>query len=320
MGDEKGSIPGIHHITAITGDARENINFYTDALGLRLVKLTVNFDDPSAYHLYFGDKLGRPGTALTFFAWPGARPGRRGTHQATSLSFSVPDGALGFWSHRLGSLGVDFDIRHRFDEEFIAFRDPDGLGLELVAHAGAKERPGWDGGPIPIEQAIRGFYHVTLTARNHEPTARFLVDTMGFKSAKEDGDLHRFATGPGGAGASLDIRREPDAPSGLVALGAIHHVAWRTPGDREQAAWHQYLAQRGVNVTQIIDRYYFHSIYFREPGGVLFEIATDPPGFAIDEPPERLGSGLRLPPWLENRRALIERSLPPIELRKVQRK
>jgi glyoxalase family protein len=318
MSDNKTELQGIHHVTAITADARENIDFYTRVLGLRMVKLTVNFDDPSAYHLYFGDELGRPGTALTFFSWPGARHGKRGVGQAVSCSFSVPENALGFWVQRLEAHGIKVEgSGSRFDEEFISFLDPDGLALELAAHRGAEERPGWSRGPVKSEYAIRGFHHVTISVRNLEPSAHFITGTLGFKPAGELGDAHRFVVGPGGAGAIIDVMLEPNRPAGLVAVGTIHHVAWRTPDNEQQIAWQHALLQKGVNVTPIIDRHYFKSIYFREPGGVLFEIATDPPGFTVDESPEQFGTGLKLPPWMEKDRANIERSLPSIELKRV---
>ncbi|OGC89174.1 MAG: diguanylate cyclase [candidate division Zixibacteria bacterium RBG_16_53_22] len=320
MNDLRREIPGIHHITAIAGDPRENVEFYTGVLGLRMVKMTVNFDDPSAYHLYFGDELGRPGTALTFFSWPGARRGRRGAGQAVACSFSVPDDSLGYWVERLGSRGIRIEGRGlRFEEEYISFSDHDGLALELVAHNGAKEKPGWDKGSVPAEMAIRGFHSVTLSARNHEPTANFLIGTMGFRASGDSGNLFRFQTGAGDTASNIYIRREPDNLPGLVAVGTIHHVAWRTPNDEEQAAWRGALAQKGANVTQIVDRLYFRSIYFREPGGVLFEIATDTPGFTVDEAPELLGTSLKLPPWMEQNRPVIEHGLPPIELKKAYR-
>jgi catechol 2,3-dioxygenase-like lactoylglutathione lyase family enzyme len=319
MNKVKRELAGIHHVTAIAGNPQENIEFYTGVMGLRMVKLTVNFDDPSAYHLYFGDELGRPGTVLTFFFWPDARSGRKGIGQATACAFSMPRGSEAYWIERLESYGIRIEGRGvRFDEEYISFSDPDGLALELVAHDDAEKRHGWDRGPVPVEHAIRGFHGVTLSALNNGPTAKLLTETMGFRMIGESGNLHRYVTGIDGA-STVDIRTEPDGPTGLIAVGSIHHVAWRTPNAEEQEAWRQILWQQGRHVTQIINREYFHSIYFREPGGVLFEIATDKPGFTVDETPEQLGSGLKLPPWMEPNRAVIEKSLPPIELGKVHR-
>lgn len=310
------SLPGIHHITAITADAQGNVDFHTGVLGLRLVKVTVNFDDPSAYHLYYGDEVGSPGTALTYFAWPGAARGRRGTGQANSFSYSIPENAIPFWIERLNLYEVPFRKPYRrFDEEVVTFFSPDGLQMELVAHSGAEARDAWEGGPVPVEHAIRGFHGISLGERQGEPTARMLSENLGFKFLEEASGTLRFETG--GAGNPVDIQTSPTEATGLIADGSIHHVAWRTPTDEDQEAWRQQLASKGLGVTQVIDRQYFHSIYFREPGGVLFEIATDLPGFTIDEAKNKLGSSLKLPPWMEKNRQAIERSLPPLELHKA---
>jgi glyoxalase family protein len=316
MAEQK--ILGIHHISAITADPQKNIDFHTGVLGLRMVKLTVNFDDPGSYHLYFGDEIGRPGTVLTYFAWPGAPRGRHGAGQATAVSFSIPQGAEGFWMERFREYNVITEKPYeRFDEEVITFYNPDGLKLELVAHPDARERDGWPDGPISEEYAIRGFYSVTISELNKEPTIQMLTDTLGFRDINEVGERIRFESGMGGYGTMLDVQAQPGGPGGLVAAGTIHHIAWRTPNDSEHESWRQKLIHEGFNVTEIINRYYFHSIYFREPGGVLFEIATDPPGFTIDEPPSRLGTDLKLPPWLEPGRATILRRLPQLDLKKV---
>jgi glyoxalase family protein len=314
-------LPGIHHITAITADAQKNVDFHTSVLGLRLVKLTVNFDDPSAYHLYFGDEIGHPGTVLTYFAWPGAGRGRQGTGQANALSFSIPQRGLSFWIDRFNMMKIPFKGPFaRFNEEVISFSDPDGLQMELVAHSSADAREGWSDGPVPAEFAIRGFYNITLGERQHEPTVKMLTETLGFRLIGENSETLRFATGDGGAGSMVDIQAIPSDTRGIIACGSIHHVAWRTPSDEAEAAWRQSLVSNGIGVTQIIDRQYFHSIYFREPGGVLFEIATDTPGFTIDEPKNKLGSSLKLPPWMERNRQAIEHSLLPLELEKIGRK
>ena len=312
-------IGGIHHVTAIARDPQANIDFYAGVLGLRLVKKTVNFDDPGTYHFYYGDGEGTPGTILTFFPWPMAKRGSRGAGQATVTSFSVPEGSLGWWSERLDRLGIDYEApRARFDEEVMSVLDPDGLLLELVARSGDERTP-WEGGPIPVEHAIRGFEGVTLTEWNPEVTARVLTDLMGFRPAGESGDRLRFEVAAGGAGMRVDVLAKPDAPRGHVSAGTVHHVAWRTPDDAQQRAWHQELVSRGFQVSPILDRQYFHSIYFREPGGVLFEIATDSPGFIRDEPVETLGSDLKLPPWLEAERGKIEGILPRIEVPAAER-
>jgi len=304
---------GIHHVTAIARDPQANVDFYAGVLGLRLVKRTVNFDDPGTYHLYYGDETGRPGTILTFFPWPMARRGTRGTGQATVTAFSVPEGSLGFWRERLAAHGVAHDEpARRFAEEVLTLLDPDGLKLELVAHAGAGEAEPWDGGPVPAEHAIRGFHGVTLAQQGYEATAELLTGPMEFEHAGEAGNRFRFMAAGEGPGRVVDVLCSPDLPPGRVAAGTVHHVAFRAADDADQLARREALAGRGLNVTPVLDRQYFHSIYFREPGGVLFEIATDPPGFTLDEPPEELGSALRLPPWLEPHRTRIEATLPPL--------
>lgn len=308
-------IRGIHHVTAIATDPQANVDFYTGVLGLRLVKKTVNFDDPGTYHFYYGDEQGHPGTILTFFPWPMARRGTHGAGQTTATAFSVPAGSLGYWSERLERLGVPAESpRERFSEEVLTFLDPDGMKLELVARAGDDRAP-WEGGPVPAEHAIRGFAGVTLTEWNPEVTARLLTGTMGFRPAGEAGDRFRFESGAGGPGTQVDILASPSAPRGHVAAGTVHHVAFRVADDPAQREWHELLLGRGQHVSPIMDRQYFHSIYFREPGGVLFELATDPPGFTWDEPVAELGSGLRLPPWLEGERKTIESILPPVRVK-----
>ncbi len=309
------AILGIHHVTAIAGDPQRNLDFYTGLLGLRLVKLTVNFDDPSTYHLYYGDELGHPGTILTFFPWPGAPKGRLGTGQLTVTSFSIPEAAMGFWMDRLKSHNVPFQGPiARFHERLLAFSDPEGLQLELVASEHARDWRLWKDGPVPAEFAVRGFHGVTLSEESHIQTVSLLADTLGFRKIANDGNRFRYETAEGGPGAIVDVLHQPESPSGVVSVGTVHHVAWRTPDDEQQKAWRQKLVEVGRNVTPMIDRKYFHSIYFREPGGVLFEIATDPPGFTVDEPAQELGTHLKLPPWLEPDRHEIEQSLPPVHL------
>ena len=303
---------GIHHVTAIAGDPRTNVAFYAGVLGLRLVKKTVNFDDPETYHLYFGDELGHPGTIMTFFPWPGARRGRPGVGQLTVTSFAVPPQALGYWSERLRSNGIPAERGDLLEEELLAFADPDGLKLEIVGVPSAVNRTGWAGGPVPAEHAIRGFAHVTLAEEGYEATARLLTDVMGFRLAAETGNRFRYAIGDGAAGMVVDVLCMPDAPPGRIAVGTVHHIAYRVASDIAQGQWRERLVGQGINVTPVLDRQYFRSIYYREPGGVLFEIATDPPGFTIDESPADLGTGLQLPPWLERSRPRIEAALPPL--------
>lgn len=306
-------IPGIHHVTAIASNPQQNIDFYTGFLGLRLVKLTVNFDDPESYHLYYGDYTGSPGTVLTFFAWPGAPRGRGGVGQVTATSFSIPEGSVGFWLDRFAEHDIAFqgpDVR--FGEEVIVFRDPDGLQLELIAHADAREVREWMDGPVPVEHATRGFRGVTLSEASLGGTGALLSELMDFERLGEDQGRVRFQAPGDGAGRMVEIMTSPGWLPGRVAVGTVHHVAWRTPNEAEQEEWRDEIATVGINVTPRMDRKYFRSIYFREPGGVLFEIATDEPGFAVDEPVERLGTGLMLPAWLEASRPQIERRLPPL--------
>jgi glyoxalase family protein len=304
------TLPGIHHVTAITSDAQTNADFYAGLLGLRLVKKTVNFDDPTSYHLYYGDEVGRPGSAMTFFVWPGAPRGRQGPGQVLVTAFSVPAGSLEWWAARLREAGLDVgDPESRFGDGVLPFADPEGMRLELVAPALPDPREPWAGGPVPAEHGIRGFHSVILSLPGNEDTARLLTDTLGFRAGPAAGDRARFETGA--AGGVADLRAMPDAAPGLVAAGTVHHVAWRTPDDASQLDWRDVVIGAGYDVTPVLDRQYFHSIYFREPGGVLFEIATDVPGFTMDEPAEALGSSLRLPPRLEPLRAELELRLPP---------
>ncbi len=311
-------ITGLHHVTAIAGDPQRNIDFYMGFLGLRLVKLTVNYDDPETYHLYYGDGIGRPGTIMTFFPWPGAPKGRKGTGQLTTTSFAIPEGAIDFWMGRLKERQVGFKgpIRRNDNEQVLSFSDPDGLALELVSHPRATDRGGWEDGPVPHEHAVRGFHAVTLTEEGYERTAAMLTKVLGFRLGREVGIRFRYAIAAGDPGALLDVECKPASPPGMVSVGTVHHVAWRTPNDEQQKAWRDVLVKSGLNVTPIIDRQYFRSIYFREPGGVLFEIATDPPGFTIDEKEEELGKSLKLPPWLEPLRQHLEHALPSVHLPK----
>ena len=312
-------VPGIHHVTAICGDPQANIDFYTSTLGIRLVKLTVNFDDPQSYHLYYGDASGRPGTILTFFAWPGAPRRWRGTGQVTTVSFSAPSNSLDFWKKRLTGKGVKIETESkRFDDEAIVFYDPDGLQLELVASP-KDDREGWKEGPVPSEYTVKGFYGVTLSVEGYEQTASLLTGVMGFHFVGQKGDRFRYRSAGIENPSTVDILCLPGAKWGEVSLGTVHHVAWRTPNDEEQRAWREKLVKARLNVTPVIDRKYFHSIYFREPGHVLFEIATDPPGFTVDEPLEKLGSALTLPAWLEPMRSHLESILPPVKLPDTQK-
>jgi glyoxalase family protein len=306
---------GIHHVTALAGDPQNNADFYTKVLGLRLVKKTVNFDAPDVYHLYYGDKIGRPGTILTFFPFPNAARGKRGVGEIEAVSLTVPVSSMGFWAEHLSRHGVAFGgPARRFNEDVFSFQDPDGMRLELVFTEGAQGRSHWSGSPIPGDSAVRGISGVTLMLADHEKTARLLVGTMGFTLLETRGDRSRYVIGEGHGRASLDIMTQPTLPPSRQSAGSVHHIAWRVATDEGQRAWQETIAQVNIPVTDILDRNYFQSIYFREPGGVLFEIATDTPGFTIDEPADGLGSHLQLPHWLEPDRKSIERTLPPIVL------
>lgn len=311
-------IPGIHHVTAIAGPAQPNVDFYAGFLGLRLVKRTVNFDDPETYHLYYGDEVGRPGSILTFFPWPDAFQGKNGIGMASSLAFSIPPGASDYWIGRFADEGRPFDAPViRFGQPVIRFEDPDGLILELIEEP---ELPleiesvsGWSN-PIPDGSAIRHFHSVTLGIASPEPTARLLVDTFGYQAAGEEEGRLRFSSVQGQGGHVVDIIQPETSLHGRMGKGTIHHIAFRAKDDEEQAYWQDELSSLGFDVTPVRDRQYFRSIYFREPGGVLFEIATDPPGFTRDEAPDKLGSSLKLPEWLEPRRGALEKRLPDLNV------
>lgn len=308
-------IAGIHHITAIASDPQRNLDFYTQTLGLRLVKLTVNFDDPGAYHFYFADEAGRPGTVMTFFPWPNARQGRRGSGQIGVTAFNVPGESLGYWQERFKQHGVTTSSPfRRFDEEVLTLLDPDGMQIELVAQDQPGSQPGWAGGPVPPEHSIRGFGSPAVLSNAIEKTAALLSETFGLHETAQSGARRRFSALGEGQGAHIDLEVRPGEQPGRMGAGVVHHIAWRVPDDVQQLAWREKLIQLNYEVTPVLDRQYFHSIYFREPGGVLFELATDLPGFTFDEPLEALGSSLRLPPWLEPRRKMIEESLPPLNL------
>jgi len=314
------SVLGIHHVTAIASDPQRNADFYAGVLGLRLVKRTVNFDDPQTYHLYYGDEIGTPGSIMTFFPWPGARRGRIGSGQVAVTSFAVVPGAIGFWIERFVRHGIKYQgpAKHGVGaeaEQVISFVDPDGLMLEIVGHPAAESRPAWADAPgIPREHAIHGFHGVTLWLDRATASEKILIDTLGFRPLREDGSTRRFEVGDGGPGALVDVRTVGDFGHGVGGAGTVHHVAFRVPDDEAELDVRRQLSSAGLHPTPVIDRNYFHSVYFREPGGVLFELATNPPGFAIDEPVEHLGERLMLPAQYEPHRAEIEAVLPPIHL------
>lgn len=305
---------GIHHVTAIAGSPARNLGFYTRTLGLRLVKKTVNFDDPGTYHFYYGDEAGGPGTILTFFPWEHAAPGRGGVGLTQTTAFRVPAASIGYWSHRFVELGVKHEApEKRFGETVLPFADPDGMSLALVGTPGAEAEPAWSDGGIPAEHAIRGLQGVTLLLEEAAPTAAILTGVLGFVDGGREGSLLRF-TAPGQPGGVVDLREAPGFLAGRMGRGSVHHVAFRAADDAEQAEMARKLLQNhGLHATEQKDRQYFRSIYFREPGGILFEIATDQPGFAIDEPLAALGGALKLPPFLEARRAHLEAILPALD-------
>ena len=278
------------------------------------MKLTVNFDDPGTYHFYFGDRRGSPGSILTFFPWAGVPRGTVGNGQVCATSFAVPRASLEFWRDRLGELGrAPEDAEPRFGERVLAFEDPDGLPLELVAAGASSAIEPWSAA-VPAEHAIRGFHSATLAEEGYEETAALLRDVMGLREAGNEGNRYRFQMGAGGDAAIVDVVVAPDGRPGRLGSGTVHHIAWRTHDDAQQLAWRKQLVGKGFNVSPVMDRTYFHSIYYREPGGILFEIATDPPGFALDEHPDRLGEQLKLPAQFESHRQALERALPPLTL------
>jgi len=305
------NVSGIHHVTSMAGDPARAVRFYREVLGLRLVKRTVNFDDPGTYHLYFGDSVGSPGTALTLFPYPDGRPGRAGAGQVTGTAFRVPEGSLDYWADRLDEHGVAREQPvEAFGHRMLGFEDADGLWYELVAAGEAGDVDPWDGA-VPAEHAIRGFFGVVLSLAEPGPTVEVL-DRLGYERTGEDGDRTRYRVPGGEPGAVVDLRTTD--VGGRMGVGCVHHVAFRTPDDDAQADWQATLREHGHHVTEVKDRQYFRSIYFREPGGVLFEIATDGPGFTRDETRESLGETLKLPPWLEEDGAAIEDALPALDV------
>jgi glyoxalase family protein len=303
---------GIHHVTAICSDPKKNVAFYTRNLGLRMVKKTVNFDDPSTWHLYYGDETGRPGTALTFFVWGELPAGRNGVGMAVETAFVIPQRSLGYWTQRLIALGVSHDApEKRFGETVLPLRDPDGMRLALVAVNGADAIAGWSNGDVPAEHAVRGFHGVTLMVEADAATAKVLTGALGLRAVAREDNLRRFV-GAEKLGAVVDIRTAEGFLAGHQGAGSVHHVAFRADDDAAQSDIVKEIKAQGLRPTDQIDRRYFRSVYFREPGGVLFEIATDDPGFTLDEPKEQLGHEIKLPPWYEPKRAEIVPALPPL--------
>lgn len=309
------NITGLHHVTALTSDAQKNLDFYAGILGLRLVKKTINFDAPDVYHLYYGDEVGHPGTILTFFPFDGLPAGRKGKGQLTVISFSVPGNSLEYWTKRLDHFKIPYENpSERFDDEVaIYFEDYDGLGIELIA-SGNDKRKGFTYGQIPAGFAVKGFYSVTLSEEGYEKTAGILTDQMDHNLVAEKGNRFRFSPA-NNPGSFVDILCSPDSLRAIGGSGTVHHVAFATPNDDTQLDFREKLVNKGVvNPTPVIDRQYFHSVYFREPGGILFEAATSDIGFTLDESKSKLGEKLKLPPWEEVNRSKIEHLLRPVEI------
>jgi glyoxalase family protein len=307
-------ILGLHHITAIAGDAKRNFDFYTKVLGLRFIKKTVNFDDPQTYHFYFGDYEGTPGTILTFFPWGSAvRQGRRGAGMATEIGYSVPKGSLEWWKQRFDDKNVIFNnIAEKFGTRYLTFLDPDGLKLELIETDETDNRKPFETDEVKANVATKGFYNVTLTLNDAKPTAAILTNVFDYKLIAQEGNRYRYATDAIATANIIDIVELPNENHGLGANGTIHHIAFRVKDDATQMALREKIEALGLHITPQIDRNYFHSLYFREPGGVLFEIATDNPGFTVDEPVEELGKNLKLPVQYEPQRKKIEAHLVPL--------
>ncbi|MFE8698763.1 ring-cleaving dioxygenase [Cytobacillus sp. FJAT-53684] len=305
---------GIHHITAIVGHPQENVDFYAGVLGLRLVKQTVNFDDPGTYHLYFGNEGGKPGTIITFFPWAGARKGVIGDGQVGVTSYVVPTSSLDFWKKRLEQFNVSYTVMERFGEQYLKFDDPHGLHLEIVERE-AGELNTWSYGEVIPEVAIKGFGGATLFSTQPEKTAELLEKVMGLEVVGHEEDLIRFRSSAD-IGNIIDLKLTPTG-RGQMGVGMVHHIAWRATDDEDQLDWQRYVAENGYGVTPVQDRNYFNAIYFKEHGEILFEIATDPPGFAHDESEETMGERLMLPNQYEKYREQLERKLIPIEVREL---
>ncbi|KAF2337459.1 ring-cleaving dioxygenase [Flavobacterium nitrogenifigens] len=307
-------ILGLHHITAIAGDAKRNFDFYSKVLGLRFIKKTVNFDDPGTYHFYFGDEVGSAGTILTFFPWgEGIQQGRKGSGMATEIGYSVPKGSLDFWQKRFEKYNVIYNKpAEKFGEKYLTFLDPDGLKLELIESKTEDNRKAWETDEVKADVATKGFHNITLTLNSIKATAAILTDIFGYKLIDQDVNRYRYATDAVENAAIVDLVELPEEKRGLNANGTIHHVAFRVPNDEILMKFREKIEDYGLQITPQIDRQYFHSLYFREPGGVLFEIATDNPGFTVDESLEELGQNLKLPAQYEPQRAAIEKHLVKI--------
>lgn len=311
------AVRGLHHITVIAGDAQENLDFYTGVLGLRLVKKSVNQDAPETYHLFYADGAGTPGTSLTFFPWPDLPKGRPRAGQIVEVPLAVPKGSLAYWQRRFEQEEVPTEeVEERFGERTLPFEDPHGLRLALVETEAERDVVPWSRGPVPAEHQLRGTHAVRLWEHELEATETLLTEVMGFKKLGAEDGWHRYGAEGGGSGTLAEVKVVDQAPrrgTRVSGTGGVHHAAWRVRDDREEQALRDAVAEAGLRPTDPIDRFWFTSVYFREPGGVLFELATDGPGFAADEDPDKLGTSLVLPPWMEEQRDQIEAALPPLE-------
>lgn len=311
---ESPAVHGIHHVTALAGDPQANLDFYVGVVGMRLVKRSVNQDDPSLYHLFYADAAGTPGTDVTFFPRRGMAPASPGVGQVGEIALAVPAGSLEWWRARLEERGGSASATGaRFGESAMTLADPDGLALALVEIEEDRAFAAWEESPVPVERQVRGVHAVRIGVRDAGPTERLLEGTMGFERVGEEDGWRRWSAG-GGSGSYVDLHEDPDAPPGRWGAGGVHHVAWRVKDDAEQDALRESIVRVGLRPTAPIDRFWFRSVYFREPGGTLFELATDGPGFDRDEEPHALGERLVLPPWMEDQRPVIESALPPLEV------
>lgn len=314
------AINGIHHITVMASDPQANYDFYTQTLGMRFIKKTVNFDAPDVYHLYYADEVGTPGTVLTFFPFPNSRRGKRGTGEINTIAFSVLSGSLSYWINRFAELAIPFDgPKSKFGYEYISFLDPDGMKIEMVADKNADSIMGWYNGEIPAEHSIRKFFGSTFYLNDSKSTEELLSGIMGAEFISAEGKIKRYSLGKADSLSFVDIIENAKAPRAIGGAGSVHHIAWRTANDEEQLNWRKRILEHGFYPTEVVDRNYFHSIYFREPGGILFEIATDQPGFMVDESFENLGTELKLPEWHEPKRKLIEQILIPLNTKNYVR-
>jgi len=311
---ENNNIQGIHHITAIAGNAQRNYDFYTKVLGLRMVKRTVNFDNPGTYHFYYGNENGTPGTILTFFPWEAMVNGRPGTGMATEIGYSVPKGSLEFWTNRFSEHKVKHgQVTERLGETYVPFEDPDGLRFDLIVPKYEDPRTAWTTAEVGAGAATKGFHSVTLTLRSIKPTATILTDIFGYELKEQEGNRFRFITSAIPTASIVDLVEEPKGVHGLSGAGTNHHVAFRVPNEAVQMEFREKILKKGLHITPKINRDYFFSLYFREPGGVLFELATDNPGFTVDEPLAELGTHLRLPVQYQGMQREIEKSLPQLQ-------